>query len=35
MRTYFDHEKLKVYQLELAFVIRLAFPLGKVKHEEE
>ena len=31
MRTYFDHEKLEVYQLELAFVAWLTPLLAKVK----
>lgn len=31
MRTYFDHEKLEVYQLELAFVAWLTPLLTKVK----
>jgi four helix bundle protein len=31
MRTYFDHEKLEVYQLELAFIAWLTPLLAKVK----
>ncbi len=31
MRTHFDHEKLEVYQLELAFVAWLTPLLAKVK----
>ena len=31
MRTYFDHEKLEVYQLELAFITWLTPLLAKVK----
>ncbi len=31
MRTYFDHEKLEVYQLELAFITWLTPFLAKVK----
>ena len=31
MRTYFDHEKLEVYQLELAFIAWLTPLLVKVK----
>lgn len=31
MRTYFDHEKLEVYQLEIAFIAWLTPLLAKVK----